>query len=238
MDVLEVRGLLLRLYCANCYHQSYTDIDFTHCIMMVGHNMSATQTVLWSRILDRLEGPNPPKLVVIDPRRSDSAKKATVHLAPRTGTNLALLNGIQHVLFQRGWVDRTFLQKHVVGLEQLREIVSSYTPMHVEDLTGVPAGKIEEAAKIIGTAQSLLSTALQGVYQSNQATASACAVNNINLLTGHIGKPGSGIFQMNGQPTAQNNRESGCDGEFPAFRNHQNPNRTWQLILRENVAPS
>lgn len=187
--------------------------------------MSATQTVLWSRILDRLEGPKPPKLIVIDPRTSESAKRATVHLAPRTGTNLALLNGIQHILFERGWIAKDFLEKHVVGMKELRETVSEYTPMYVEDLTGVPVAKLEEAAKIIGTSQSLLSTALQGVYQSHQATASACAVNNINLLTGHIGKPGSGIFQMNGQPTAQNNRESGCDGEFPGFRNHQNPNR-------------
>ncbi|KAK5429274.1 hypothetical protein LTR55_012481, partial [Exophiala xenobiotica] len=80
---------------------SYTDIDFTECIFMVGHNMSATQTVLWSRILDRLDGPDPPKLIVVDPRTSDTAKKATLHLAPRIGTNLALLNGIQHCLFAK-----------------------------------------------------------------------------------------------------------------------------------------
>ena len=89
-------------------------------------------------------------------------------------------------------------------------------------MTGIAANDLEAAAKILGETQSLLSTALQGVYQSNQATATACQVNNINLLRGLIGKPGSGIYQMNGQPTAQNNRESGCDGEFPAFRNFSN----------------
>ena len=79
---------------------SYTDIEVTDCIFMVGHNMAATQTVLWTRILDRLEGPDPPSLLVLDPRLSDTAKKATVHLAPRIGTNMALLNGIQHLLFK------------------------------------------------------------------------------------------------------------------------------------------
>lgn len=163
------------------------------------------------------------------------AKKATVHLAPRIGTNLALLNGLQHILFRNGWINEKFLAKHVVGLEQLRDTVKLDTPARTEQITGVPASSIEHAAKIIGTSESLLSTCLQGVYQSNQATASACAVNNINLLTGHIGKPGSGILQMNGQPTAQNNREAGCDGEFPGFRNFSNPNHMKELADIWNI---
>jgi ferredoxin-nitrate reductase len=92
-----------------------------------------------------------------------------------------------------------------------------------------------EAAHIIGKSKALLSTALQGVYQSNQATASACQINNINLLLGRIGRPGCGIFQMNGQPTAQNNREVGCDGEYPGFRNHQNPTHMQELADLWNI---
>ena len=161
---------------------SYTDIDVTNCIFMVGHNMSATQTVLWARVLDRLEGPNPPFLIVVDPRLSDSAKKATVHLAPRIGTNMALLNGIQHILFSEGWIDETYISKHCIGRDDLEQKVSGYTPEKVEEITHVPAAQLREAARIIGTSPSLLSTCLQGVYQSNQATASACQVNNINLL--------------------------------------------------------
>lgn len=201
---------------------SYTDIDYTDCLFLVGHNMAHTQTVLWARILDRLEGPNPPKLIVVDPRVSDTARKATIHLAPKAGTNVALLNGIQYLLFENGWIDQEFVSKRVVGLEDLRKVVSNYPPEYVERITGVPASQLEDAAELIGTTPSLLSTALQGVYQSNQATAAACQINNINLLRGLIGKAGSGILQMNGQPTAENNRETGCDGEFPGFRNHQN----------------
>lgn len=202
---------------------------------MVGHNMAATQTVLWSRILDRLAGPDPPKLIVIDSRRSASARKATLHLAPKIGTNMAILNGIQHVLFEKGWVNEAFVDQHVVGLNELRRTVKSYHPQRVEEITGIPAAQIVEAAKIIGTTESLLSTALQGVYQSNQATASACQINNINLLRGLIGKPGSGIYQMNGQPTAQNNRETGCDGEYPGFRNYNNPSHMAELADLWNI---
>lgn len=216
---------------------SYTDIDYTDCIFITGHNISATQTVLWARMLDRLDGPDPPKVIVVDPRLSNTAKRATVHLAPRIGTNMAVLNGIQHLLFKNGWVNEEWCKTHVLGLEELREKVKKYNPKYVEEIAGpgVPAEKLEEAAEIIGKTPSLLSTALQGVYQSNQATASACQINNINLLRGLIGKPGSGIFQMNGQPTAQNNRETGCDGEFPGFRNHLNPRQMQQIADIWNV---
>ena len=111
----------------------------------------------------------------------------------------------------------------VCDFDNLKTVVGEYTPERVEELSGVPPQDLEAAAKILGTGKRLLSTALQGVYQSNQATASACAINNINLMRGMIGKPGCGLFQMNGQPTAQNNRETGCDGEYPCFRNYMNP---------------
>lgn len=216
---------------------SYADVDYTDCLFIVGHNVSATQTVLWSRMLDRLEGPNPPKLIVVDPRRSETAKRATVHLAPKIGTNVALLNGIEHLMFENGWIDDEWVAKHTVGIEELRETVKKYTPDFVEQITGVPKEALKEVAQIIGTTRTMLSTALQGVYQSNQATAAACQINNINLLRGLIGKPGSGILQMNGQPTAQNNREAGCDGEFPGFRNHQNPDHVKEIADVWNIDP-
>lgn len=127
------------------------------------------------------------------------------------------------------------MAKHVIGRDELANVVSDYRPEKVEEITGVPAADIIRAADMIGKSKQLLSTALQGVYQSNQATASACQINNINLLLGRIGKPGCGILQMNGQPTAQNNREAGCDGEFPGFRNHQNPKQMQDLADLWNI---
>ena len=207
----------------------HTRIDYTDCLFLVGHNVAATQTVLWSRMLDRLECPSQPKLIVVDPRRSNTAKKATIHLASKIGTNMAVLNGFEYFLFENGWVNETYVAKHVIGLEELRTKVRRYTPGYVESITGIPRKKLEEAAEIIVTTKTMLSAVLQGVYQSNQATASACQVNNINLLRGCIGKPGSGILQMNGQPTAQNNREAGCDGGYPGFRNNTSPKHMQEI---------
>ncbi|KAK9444161.1 nitrate reductase-like protein [Metarhizium brunneum] len=197
--------------------------------------MAATQIVLWSRVLDRIHGPKPPKSTVVDPRYSRTASKADVHLTPRIGTYLPLLNGIQHLMFKNKWIDRAYVEKHVVGLQALEKTVFEYTTEKVEEITGVAATKLQQAAQIIGTAPTLLSTALQGGDQSNQSTASACQINNINLKRGLIGKPGSSVLLTNGQPTAQNNREVGCDGESPGFRNHQNPAHFHELAELWNL---
>ncbi|MDB5234666.1 MAG: molybdopterin oxidoreductase [Hymenobacter sp.] len=214
---------------------SYADLDTTEAVLLVGHNMASQQTVLWTRILDRLEGPNPPKVVVIDPRLTYTAEKATVHLAPRVGTNIPVLNGLLNLLIENGYVNHEFLGKHTVGFEELKKTVSKWTPKRVEQLSGVPAEKLRAAAEILGTCRTLVSTALQGVYQSMQATAAAVQVNNINLLRGLLGSPGNAILQMNGQPTSQNTRECGADGDLPAFRNWDNPEHIKDLARLWNV---
>jgi ferredoxin-nitrate reductase len=216
---------------------SYTDLDTTEAVLLVGHNMASQQTVLWARILDRLAGPNPPKLVVIDPRLTFTAEKATVHLAPRVGTNIPVMNGLLRLLIEAGHIDPAYIEAHTVGFEELKKTVDKWTPERVEHLTGVPADKLREAAVILGTCKTLVSTALQGVYQSMQATASAVQINNLHLLRGLIGKPGAGIYQMNGQPTSQNTRECGADGDLPAFRNWGNPEHIQQLADLWNVHP-
>jgi len=216
---------------------SYTDFDTTDAIMLFGNNMAATATVLWSRILDRLEGPNPPKLLVVDPRRTMTARRATVHLAPKIGTNLPLLNGLLNQLIEHGWIDRGFIDAHTVGFDKLAETVARYPLARVSELTGIAVPQLEAAAELVGTAPTLVSTVLQGVYQSLQATASAVQVNNVHLLRGMIGKPGCTVFQLNGQPTSQNTRECGANGEMFAYRNWQNEQHMKELAELWNVAP-
>ncbi|AMR78510.1 molybdopterin oxidoreductase family protein [Cupriavidus nantongensis] len=217
---------------------SYRDIDATDCILMVGHNMSSTDTVLWMRVLDRRRHANPPRLIVIDPRRTATAQEADLHLAPRIGTNVAVLNGLLRLLIEGQHVQRDFVAQHTIGFDHLKAVVSTYTPERVQEISGVPAADLQRAAQMIAASSMLLSTCLQGVYQSNQATAAAVQVNNINLLLGRIGRPGCGILQMNGQPTAQNTREAGADGDLPAFRNWDNIEHIEALARLWNVDPA
>jgi anaerobic selenocysteine-containing dehydrogenase len=214
---------------------SYTDVDHCDALALFGHNVAETQAVLWMRMLDRRRGPDPPALLCVDPRDTPVAREADVHLPVRSGTNLALMNALQRELIANGWIDREYVEAHTVGFEQLEQTVDPYTPERASEICQVPAGDIRAAARLLGTCGRLLSTVLQGFYQSTQATAAACQVNNVHLLRGMIGRPGAGVLQMNGQPTAQNTRETGADGDFPGFRNWDNADHVRELAELWNV---
>jgi ferredoxin-nitrate reductase len=214
---------------------SYTDVDHCDALALWGHNVAETQTVLWTRMLDRRRGPDPPRLLCVDPRETAVAREADVHLAPRSGTNVALMNAIQHELIANGWIDDAYIAAHTLGFEQLSMTVEPWTPERAAAICDVPADAIRHAAELVGTCEHLLSTVLQGYYQSNQATAAACQVNNLHLLRGLLGRPGAGLYQMNGQPTAQNTRETGADGDLPGLRNWDNEEHVRELAALWNV---
>jgi anaerobic selenocysteine-containing dehydrogenase len=216
---------------------SYEDIDHADVLALFGHNMAETQTVLWARVLDRLAGGDPPALVCVDPRTTPVARRATVHLAPRPGTNVALLDALLHEIIRRGRVDRAYIDAHTVGYEELVARVEPCTPRWASRICDVPAPAIERAAEILGDAERLTSTVLQGFYQSHQATAAAVQVDNLHLIRGMLGRPGCGLLQMNGQPSAQNTRECGADGDLPGFRNWQNDRHVAELAELWNVTP-
>jgi ferredoxin-nitrate reductase len=214
---------------------SYTDVDHCDTLALFGHNVAETQTVLWMRMLDRRRGPNPPRLLCVDPRETPVAREADLHLAPRLGTNQALLNGLQRELIANGWIDERYVREHTLGFDELRATVEPYTPERVAEICELPADQVTEAARMLGSAERLLSTVLQGFYQANQATAAACQVDNVHLLRGMLGHPGAGVLQMNGQPTAQNTRETGADGDLPGMRNWDNKQHVHELAELWNV---
>ena len=150
---------------------SYEDIDHCDAIALWGHNVAETQTVLWMRMLDRRRGASPPAMLAVDPRPTAVAREADVHIAPRNGTNVALLNGILREIVHRGWFDDKYVNEHTIGFDQLCSTVEDYSPATVGDICAIPASDVERAAELVGTCHSLLSTVLQGFYQSNQATA-------------------------------------------------------------------
>jgi anaerobic selenocysteine-containing dehydrogenase len=216
---------------------SYTDIDHADVIGLYGHNMAETQTVLWMRILDRLAGANPPALICVDPRETPVARAATVHLVPRLGTNVMLMNALLHELIEHDWVAHDYVEQHAVGFDELQKRLADVTVERAAEVCDVPAADLRAAARLIGSAERLFSTVLQGFYQSHQATAAAVQVNNLHILRGMLGKPGCGVLQMNGQPTAENTRETGGDGDLPGFRNWSNDSHIQDLARVWNLDP-
>lgn len=216
---------------------SYDDIHHADALALFGHNVAETQPVLWRRMCDRLEGPEPPKLLVVDPRLTVPARHATVHVPLAVGTNLAFMNALLREVIENGWVDEDYVARHAIGLDDLRERTAGCTPEWAAEICGVDAGLIRDAARLVGEAERLFCTVLQGFYQSHQATAASCQVNNLVILRGMLGKPGCGVLQMNGQPTAQNTRETGANGDLPGFRNWDNAKHVEDLARIWNVEP-
>ncbi len=201
---------------------SYADVDRAELLCLYGHNVAEAQTVLWERML-AAKRTNGTRIVVADPRRTPTVRQgADLHLQLRAGTNVALMNGIIHLLIARGHVRQDFVARHTVGFEQLDAITRAYPPQRVADICGIPERALETAAEWIGTTPRMVSTVLQGFYQSVEATASSSLVNTVHLLTGAIGKPGAGPLLMAGQPAAMCNREAGAGGSYPAYRNPHN----------------
>ena len=214
---------------------SYTDVDHCDAIALWGHNVAATQTVLWSRMLDRRRGTSPPRMLCVDPRDTPVARESDVHAAVRVGTNMAFMNAVIREMFEHGWIDEGYVAAHTLGVDALRRGVEPYTPERAAEICRIPAGVVREAAELVGTCERLFSTVLQGFYQSHQATAAACQVNNVHLLRGMIGRPGAGLCQMNGQPSAQNTRETGADGDLAGMRNWDNKAHVAELVRLWNV---
>jgi anaerobic selenocysteine-containing dehydrogenase len=201
---------------------SYADIDEAALLCLYGHNVAEVQTVLWERML-AAKHKNGGRIIVADPRKTPTVRQgADLHLQLRPGTNVALMNGIIHLLIRSGRIDRGFIEKHTVGFSALERSVSDYAPGRVADICDIPQSHLEQAAEWIGTTPRFVSTVLQGFYQSVEATASSSLVNSVHLITGAIGKPGAGPLLMAGQPSAMCNREAGAGGSYPAYRNPHN----------------
>jgi anaerobic selenocysteine-containing dehydrogenase len=214
---------------------SYVDIDQADLLCLYGHNVAEVQTVLWERMLAAKKN-NGARIIVADPRKSPTVRQgADLHLQLRGGTNVALMNGIIHLLIARNLINRDFINSHTVGFDTLEAVAREYPPERAAAICDIGQHELETAAEWIGTTPRMVSTVLQGFYQSVEATASSSLVNTVHLLTGAIGKPGSGPLLMAGQPSAMSNREAGADGSYPAYRNPHNEKHMKDLCKHWNL---
>ncbi len=201
----------------------YEDIDHAGCLFIVGSNTAFAHPILFRRI-EEARTRNPAlKLVVADPRRTDTAQGADLFLPIQPGTDVALFNGMLHVLLWEGLVDINYINSHTQGFDKLRETVRGYTPKMVADICGIPEADIITAAKWFGAGPTL-SLYCQGLNQSSSGTDKNAALINLHLATGQVGKPGMGPFSLTGQPNAMGGREvGGMANLLSAHRNLADP---------------
>lgn len=164
------------------------------------------------------------KLIVVDPRQTKTALVADVHLDIRPGTDVALGNGILHVMIEDGLVNEEFIKHHTTGYEQLKEVVKAYTPQRVSEITGVAPEKIITAARLFGKAKEGMVMFARGVEQHATGTDAVSTYVNMSLVTGKIGRKGSGFATFTGQGNGQGGREHGQKtDQLPGFRKITDP---------------
>ncbi|HQS44208.1 MAG: nitrate reductase, partial [Methylotenera sp. 24-45-7] len=186
----------------------YEDIDHTNCLLIAGSNTAFAHPIIFRRIEDA-KAKNPDlKIIVVDPRKTDTAMSADLHLAILPGTDVALFNGMLHVLLWEGLLDNAFIQANTSGFAALKDTVREYTPKMVADICGIKEADIITAAKWFGAGPSL-SMYCMGLNQSIHGTDKNAALINLHLATGQIGKLGAGPFSLTGQPNAMGGREVG-----------------------------
>lgn len=189
---------------------AYDDFEHSDVFLVTGANMADCHPVLFLRLLDRVKAGA--KLIVVDPRRTSTADKADLYLQIAPGTDLALLNGLLHLLVKSGHTDPAFIARFTEGWEVMEDFLQAYTPEHVAQLTGLAEADIRQAAGWIGEAANWMSCWTMGLNQSVQGTWHTNALCNLHLATGAICRTGSGPFSLTGQPNAMGGREMGYMG--------------------------
>lgn len=189
---------------------SYEDFDRADLFFVIGANMADCHPILFLRMMDRVKAGA--KLIVVDPRRSATADKAHLHLPINPGTDLALLNGLLHLLVKNGHTDPAFIATFTEGWEVMPAFLEDYSPQQVAAITGLAEADIRQAATWIGEAAEWMSCWTMGLNQSTHGTWNTNALCNLHLATGAICRPGSGPFSLTGQPNAMGGREMGYMG--------------------------
>lgn len=189
---------------------SYDDFDHADTFFVIGANMADCHPILFLRMMDRVKAGA--TLIVVDPRRTATAAKATLHLPIRPGTDLALLNGLLHLIVENGHLDQSFIAEFTDGWAAMAPVIAAHPPAVVADITGLDEADLRRAAELIGGSDNWISLWTMGLNQSIHGTWHTNALCNLHLATGAICRTGSGPFSLTGQPNAMGGREMGYMG--------------------------
>ncbi len=192
---------------------TFVDIESADLVMTVGSNAAEAHPVLAGRI-KRAQKLGGLKLLVVDPRRHELAERANLHLVPRAGTDLVLLNAVARYVVDRGWEARSFVAERTVGFDRWKESLAPYTLDFAEATTGIPRSEIVRAAEMFHEARSACILWAMGVTQHQNGSDTSTAICNLLLLTGNFGRPGTGGYPLRGHCNVQGVSDFGC---LPTF---------------------
>jgi len=195
----------------------------TNCFLIIGSNTSEAHPLVASRIMKAREERGA-RLVVIDPRETQMARLADLYLRFRPGTDVAVINGLMNVIISEGLQDQKYVAERTEGYEEMKAVVEEYTPQRVEEISGIPADGLREAARIYATNRPSAIIYAMGITQHTTGTDNVKSCANLAMLTGNVGVPGSGVNPLRGQ----NNVQGACDlgalaNVYPGYQAVTNP---------------
>ena len=231
----------------------YDDVNHAQCLFIVGSNAAWAHPILFRRIEDARAANPGMKVIVADPRRTDTAGMADLFLPIQPGSDVMLFHGMLHLMLWEGWTDAEYIAAHTTGFDELKALVREATPERVAQVCGISVADLTTAARWfagldgqeVATGASgapqrrkpTLSLYCQGLNQSSSGTAKNAALINLHLATAQIGKPGAGPFSLTGQPNAMGGREvGGMANLLSAHRDLANPQHRAEVAALWGVA--
>jgi anaerobic selenocysteine-containing dehydrogenase len=211
---------------------SYRDIEIADVVLLIGANIADNHPIL----CNRLERNKKRTLIVVDPRVTKTAMMADIHLPVKPRSDIALINGIAHILIRDGLIDREYISAHTNGFEELAAYVRSFTPEHVAMVTGLSVAQIEHVAMLYGRAKAAFIGWTMGVNHSTQGAVTVAAINNLALITGNIGRAGAAPFSITGQCNAMGTREAGFASSLPGYRKFESADDRAELAALWGIA--
>ncbi len=206
----------------------YDDFEHTHCFMAFGSNLPEQHPVIYWRLKEALEKRKFP-LIVVDPRVTMLAQFADIHLPITPGTDCVLINSMMYVIINEGLQDQEYIDAHTEGYEAVKALVQDYAPEVAQHQCGIDEDRIRSVARLYAKAPSAMSIWTMGINQSTHGSDGVANINNLNLITGNIGKPGGTSLSITGQCNAMGTREwSSCSG-LPGYRLLENPDHRQEI---------
>lgn len=203
---------------------NYDDLEATDCAFLIGTNTAECHPIVFNRLKKHHRNNRHVKMIVVDPRRTETAEVADLHLAIQPGTDIDLLNGIAHLLMKWNKIDSLFIGECTARFSDYADVIKYYPPDVVARRCGISMADVETAARYWAESKRVLSLWSMGVNQSTEGTAKVRTIINLHLMTANIGKPGAGPFSLTGQPNAMGGREAGGLAHIlPGYRVVKNP---------------
>jgi formate dehydrogenase alpha subunit len=197
---------------------SFSEIEGADVLLVIGSNTTEAHPVVGSA-MKRVVKFHGTRLIVIDPRRTEIARAANIHLSPLPGTDVAYLNGMMNVIISEGLEDKQFIEERTEGFEELKKAVEKYTPEYVEEISGIPADDLREAARLYANAEKGMLFYTMGVTQHTSGTDNVMSVANLAMLTGNVGKESTGVNPLRGQSNVQGACDMGAlSNVYPGYQ--------------------